>query len=232
MEKYNLDSCKFLYRVIKNINNLNNSIINWHIGSKPIIYYGSDNIQSLNNKIGYHWIAIWNSFVRANIYIKSILLLNELTLNLYKNMWEDKWFNKMIDKVSYSYTIIERVGYVYFKNGQGEGTAKYKTKEQRNKMIKEWVGFLYFNYNFYANDKTIKWIVTKLRYYNGNDNQRNLKNFLSHFEVLNNLLEALIKDTKISYADKKYCEKLLNESKNREKMLKNKNTEIYIEDDV
>ena len=107
MEKYNLDSCKFLYRVIKNINNLNNSTIFWHIGSKPTIYYGSYNIQALNIKVGYHWIGIWNSLVRDNIYIKSLLMLNELTLNLYKNMWDDKWFNKMIDKVSYNYTIIE-----------------------------------------------------------------------------------------------------------------------------
>ena len=55
-----------------------------------------------------------------------------------------------------------------------------------------------------------------MKRYNGNDNKIQLKNFRSHFEVLNNLLEALIKDIDLKEEDKKYLQKLLNESKIRE----------------
>ena len=35
---------------------------------------------------------IWNRIVRANIYIKGLYLLNDITLNIYKNAWDDLWF--------------------------------------------------------------------------------------------------------------------------------------------
>ena len=34
MEKYILDSCKFLFRKIRNINNLTSFVIPYHVGSK------------------------------------------------------------------------------------------------------------------------------------------------------------------------------------------------------
>ena len=136
-------------------------------------------------------------------------------------MWEDVWYNKILNRVSYSYAIFERVGYVYCKDEQGEGTPKYDTIEQRSNMIKEYVGFLYFDYYFSENIKTKAEVIEKLRNYNEKDNQIQLKNFRSHFEILNNLLVALIKDPDVNEEDKRYCEKLLEESKIREKNLKN-----------
>ena len=38
------------------------------------------------------WGNIWNRIVRANIYIKGLYLLNDITLNIYKNAWDDIWF--------------------------------------------------------------------------------------------------------------------------------------------
>ena len=148
-------------------------------------------------------------------------------LNVYKNMWEDVWYNDILNIVSYSYAIFERVGYIYFNDGQGEGTPKYYTDEQKSNMIREYIGFLYFNYNFCRNTKCKESIIRKLRIYNESDKNNQLKNFKSHFEVLNNLLEAFIKDRDINKDDKKYCEKLLNESKIREKeLIKNRQKKI------
>ena len=138
-------------------------------------------------------------------------------LNVYKNMWEDVWYNEIIHKVSYSYAIIERIGYVYCQDGTGAGSPKAITLEQKSSIIKEYVAFLYFDYNFCENKECKKNIIKKLKDYNERDYKRQLKNFRSHFEVLNKLLEALIKDQDINEDDKKYCEKLLDESKKRER---------------
>ena len=81
----------------------------------------------------------------------------------------------------------------------------------------EYVGFLYFHYNFYGKNQTTKaYIIKKLKDYNETHPDIRLQNFRTHFEVLNNLLEALIKDPDLIEDDRIFCRKLLNESINRE----------------
>ena len=219
MEKYNLDSLKFLFRGIWGFNHLNNSQILFHAGYDNEIAYGLNNILALNHKVFSRWGNVWNRFVRANIFIKGILLLNELMLNVHKNMWDDGWFNEIVHKSSYSMGVIERVGYVYCQT-MGEGTPKYKTEEQRSKTTKEFLGFLYFEYNFCKNNQSKAEVVNKLRGFEGNGGNKSLNNLRSHFEILFDLLETLIKDEDIGEGDKRYCEKLLNEYKNKEKEIK------------
>ena len=101
--KYNLDSCKFLFRIIRSFSNMKHSHIFFHPGSKAKIVYAPKKIKSLNSKIFTFWGNIWNRLVRANIYSKAIFLLNELILNLHKNTWEEVWYNEIIHKDSYSY---------------------------------------------------------------------------------------------------------------------------------
>ena len=217
IEKYNLDSCKFLFRVIRSFNNLNNSRVFFHVGNNAKIVYETANIKALNNRIFSNWGNIWNRLVRANIYIKGLLLYSELVLNLYKNVWDDIWYNSIVNKASYSYAIFERVGYVYLQDGKGAGSPRAKTKEQLSNVVKEYVGFLYFHYNFYGKNETVRdSIIKKLKDYNETHHDLRLQNFMSHFEVLNNLLKALIKDPDLKEEDRIYCQKLLNESINRE----------------
>ena len=220
LEKYNLDSCKFVYRQIRNINKLNKSFISYHTSSKAKIVYEPYNIKTLDNLVFGKSHAIWNRLVRSIIYIKGILLLNELTLNVYKNFWDDWWFNEIVNMASHNFTIIERIGYIYYVDGKGEGIPKYHIKRQKSNSIREYVSFLYFDLNFNKSKENIVSIIKKLKNYNEIDNKKKLKNFISHFEVLNNLLEALIKDNQINEDDRKFCKKLLNESKIREKLLK------------
>ena len=106
MEKYNLDSVKFLYRRIKSMNTLNKSKIDFHVYKKSKIVYDSSNVEKYNKKIFKSWGNIWNRIVRANIYIKALYLLNDITINIYKNSWDDMWFNSIIDKVSFSFLIL------------------------------------------------------------------------------------------------------------------------------
>ena len=220
IEKYNLDSCKFLFRIIRSFKTLKNSAVFFHVGRNNKIVYGPKNIKELNYKVFSFWGNIWNRLVRANIYTKALLSLNELALNIHKNTWDDVWINKIVHNVSYSYAIFERVGYVYLQNGYGEGSPNYIDAEHKSKSIKEYVGFLCFQHCFSGNNKAAKaLIIDKLKKYNETHKNLRLQNFRSHFEVLNNLLEALIKDPDISEQNKTFCKKLLDESKIREKRI-------------
>ena len=219
IDKYNLDSCKFLFRLTKSFDNLNESYVSFHVGLKSKIAYEKKNIVYLDFKVYYNWGNIWNRLVRANIFSKAIFLLNELTLNIYKNVWDDKWFNKIINRASYSYAIFERVGYLYLQDGNGEGSPQSISEEQKSKMMKEFVGFLYYDFNF-ADNKT--YIVQKLRDYERGFKNIKLRDIKSDFNIINDLLKVLIKDPSLSNDDVNYCEKLLNESIFREKEL-NKN---------
>ena len=225
MEKNHIDSCKFLFRIIRTFKNITYSKVFFHARYNPKIVYETNNIRALNRKVFSFWGNIWNRLVRANIFTKALLLLNKLLLNIHKNVWDDSWFNEIINKTSYSYTIFERIGYIYLQNGYGEGSPRARTIEQKSKIIKEYVGFLSFKYSF-ANNKEIKYsIIKKLKEYNETNHRLRLQNFREHFEVLNELLEALIKDNDISLQNITYCQKLLNESKIREKEV-NKNKSI------
>ena len=220
IEKYNLDSCKFLFRTVSNFNNLTDTVIPYNIRKKIKIIYDSHRIKALNDKIFIQCGSIWNRLTRANTYLKGILLLNDLMLNVYKNFWDDIWFNEIINKVSNSYAIFKRVGYVYYYDKKGEGTPKYETLNQKSKMIREYIAFLYYDYNFCFDGSCKAKIIEKLRYYNQKDTKNQLKNFVDHFEVLNNLLAALIKDSEITKEDRLYCKQLLYESIIREKQVR------------
>ena len=221
IDKYNLDSCKFLFRIIRSFNNLTNSVVNFHAGLKSKIAYEKKNIIFLDFKVFYKWGNIWNRLVRANIFTKAIYMLNELILNVHKNVWDDIWFNKIINKASFSYAIYERVGYIYLQDGSGEGSPQSNTDEQKSKMVKEHIAFLYYDYNF-ADNKT--YIIQKLREYEKGSHKVKLSNFKSDFKILNEFLEQLIKDNSLSQDDRNYCEKLLNDSIFREKEISSVNS--------
>ena len=227
IKKYNLDSCKFLFRIIRSFRTLYYSLDSFRVGNNTNIVYGSENISALNTKVFSFWGNIWNRLVRANIYTKSILLLNDLTLNIHKNVWDDVWFNNIVHKASFSYAIIERTGYVYLQDGKGAGSPNSITLEQKSHKVKEWVGFLYYDYNFLERYNAKRYIINKLRKYNDTDPVLQLKNFRAHFEVLNNLLEALIKDPELTKSHREYCRQLLIESKLREKKFAKYNVNSY-----
>ena len=141
MEKYNLDSLKMIFRIIRSFDKLNESKIFFHVYNDSKIIYKPSNIENFNNYIFKGWGNIWNRIVRAKIYIKGLYLLNDIVLNIYKNVWDDVWYNTIINKVSYSFLIIERVGYIYIQDGNGEGSPKSETETQKDKIIKEYLGF-------------------------------------------------------------------------------------------
>ena len=228
IENYNLDSVKFLYRRIKNINTINESKIYFHVYQKSKIVYESSNIKKYNKIIFKNWYSIWNRIVRANIFIKGLCLLNDITLNIYKNAWDDIWFNKIVDMASYSFLIVERISYVYLDSGEGEGTFRKKTEFQRDRLIKEYLGFLYFDYNILPKTDNKNKIINTLREYNKNSSKIQLSFIKSKFFILNDLLSILIGDPYVNKKDKIFLCNLLNDSKKREIEIAIKNNTFYL----
>jgi hypothetical protein len=127
---------------------------------------------------------------------------------------------KTVNKVSYSFLVIERIAYIYLQNGSGEGSPKSKTEIQKNKIIKEFLWFLYFDYNILpVNDNKNK-IINKLKEYNKRTGSLKLSFLKSEFYILSNLINMLIEDPYVSNNDKNYLNKLLNYYKNHQIILK------------
>ena len=165
---------------------------------------------------------IWNRLVRSDIFSKGLCLLSETVLNIYKNVWEDRWWNKMANEISNNYLIVKRIGYQYYRKHAGEGTIKLNTESNKDRMIQEFLKFLYFDYDYSPKKSNKKYIINKLLSYNGN-NKICLKNMKSNFYILDNLLKILLKDPYISNLDKKKIKELLVDSlKRQENVLKNK----------
>ena len=216
IEKYNLDSIKMLLRVLKkNSFEIYKLPIKLNKNFSKIIY--RPNIEKYDKKIFGNYTNIWNRLTRKNIIIKGLYLLNSYILNIYKNLWEDIWWNKLINKVSYDFLIIERFSYLYFRDEKGEGSLKINTKTQKDKNIHEFIYFLYFNLQLLPKKNNKKIIIKRLKKYNESE-KINLNNFYTKFHILNNLLELLIKDHFVSIKDKFFLYKLLKESKKRQKI--------------
>ena len=149
IEKYKLDSIKMMFRLLYNYSDIENSSIPFKINSKYTkIVYEPGNIKKYNEEIFGTWGNIWTRLTRSNIISKGLYLLNSKILNVYKNLWEDVWWNKLIDEISFSFLIINRNAYLYYKDGNGEGDIRIDTDEQKNKIIHEFINFLYFDLNF------------------------------------------------------------------------------------
>jgi glycosyltransferase involved in cell wall biosynthesis len=219
MEKYNLDSCKFLFRMIYHYNNTKPNQVIFHIYNKSKIIYGSENINHMNRLIFKKCGVIWTRITRANTMIKGIYLLNDRVLNIYKNLWEDVWFNELINRASYSFLIVERIGYLYYKGTKGYGDVTLKNEIEKDRMVQEYINFLIFDY--FIIPKSTSRIISTLKKYNCDKSKIKLIYFRTNFYILNDLLVLLINDPEVSFNDKIFLNKLLYNSKKRQANINN-----------
>ena len=225
-EKYNLDSVKMLFKTIFNYNNIPNKKIP-HFTNNEVynkIVYGTQNIKRYNKKIFGNSGAIWIRLIKSNIFTKGLFLLSSNILNIYKNLWEDVWWNRLADEISDNLLIIKRYAYLYHYDGKGEGTIKINTIVNKDKMIHEFIYFLYFDLEFLPKQNNKKIIINKLKEFNNKKKEINLNCFISKFYLLDNLIYTLLNDSFVSNHDKIFLKNLLINSKKRAQKLR----KIYI----
>jgi glycosyltransferase involved in cell wall biosynthesis len=184
VEKFNIDSVKMLFRVFYNASDIKNycSPVNFQRKQTKIVY--NPNIMKYDTKIFGNHTNIWNRLTKNEIYIQGLYLLSSYILNIYKNLWEDIWWNKLANKASDNFIIIKRYGYLYFKDVTGEGSIKMKNEIEKDKKIKEFIHFLYFNYELWPKRDNKRILINRLKRHNESD----LHDFKTKFYVINNLL--------------------------------------------
>ena len=206
MRKYNLDSFRFAFEMIKIKNNT--------------IYYSQNFTFKTPNKIilGYkkydvNWYThgtIWNRMIKKNIIFKSLELIDSYIINAYKNLWEDRWWNTLTNINSYRNVFINRIGYIYIKRPKGEGSLKLKNKKEKNKTLQEFIYFWLFDFQMSPKKSNKKNIIKMLRKYKSRNNKHNLNfSYLTDFTIFHYLLQLLLNDPYVDNSDKIFIKQLL-----------------------
>ena len=142
LTKYNLDTVRFSFS--KSIEN------NTHQTFSPMYIYPPEFTKIIYGTPDYniHFFGyglIWNRLVRADLFAKGLKLVDKYILNAYKNLWEDMWWNDLINRVSFSNLIVNRLGYLYLYSNKGAGSPKTRSKFNRDKSIREFIYFWLFD---------------------------------------------------------------------------------------
>ena len=222
IEKHNLDSVKMLFRYIHDYNNLTNSDLPFKIDeSHSKIIYGKDNVE-LQDKIFFRgWNIIWSRLTKVDIFTKGLYLLSTRVLNFYKNLWEDMWWSRFARIHSNNICLMKRYGYLYYLDGKGEGTVKKETPEQRDKLIHQFMYFLYFSYDILPKNDNKFRVINLLERIKNNFFFIRFDYFRTKFYILDDLLKMLMHDPFVSNKNKTFVHKLLGESRKRAKNIKN-----------
>ena len=219
VSQYHLDSLRFALMEVYNKTNIENK------NNTKRIEFENFLLKIIYGKIDFpvitvHYGSIWNRLTRAAIFTKGLYLLDEYTLNAYKNLWEDRWWNQLANKIVYSNLLIDRVGYLYFRVDTGEGTVKLNNDEQKFKIIKEFIYFLLFDYQLSSKYSAKKDVIDFLKWLT-NDNFQYFKfilhiNYLNKsFPIFNQLIECLLNDPFVYLEDKKFLKDLLSKTQKR-----------------
>ena len=205
--KYNLDSVRFSFKLSRNSIDLDNNSFTFKFTKRDRkITYGRRSY----NMLLYAYGPIWNRLTRANIFTKGLKYLDEYILNAYKNLYEDRWWNTIANNASYSYLMINRVGYLYLRIPGGAGVIRSGTQIINEKTIKEFIYFWLFDYlmSYKKGNKTD--VINNIKkYYIGNSTRFKLSDLKSYFPPYHHLLDLLINDKYITNEDKKFVMNLI-----------------------
>ena len=221
VSKYNLDTVRFSFsKTIYNKNSFKNNI---QFNEKKI--YPNRFTKIIYGRPGYNvhifgYGTIWNRLVRASVMRKGLDLLEKDLLNSYKDLWEDMWWNDMIDRVSFSNLVVNRLGYIFLYDRINIFEPRIGRAVDRNKSIKEFILFWYWDYCLLPKNDNKKSIVNTLRNYVRPENKfcllkMNLEYLTDRYRPYENLLKKLIDDPFVAADDKLFVSNLYNSTKTK-----------------
>ena len=224
IEKYKLDSVKSIYRIINNYNYSEFTYcINEFKDMKSSYFLFDDELKNLNVANLLNGV-VWNRLILSSIYINGLYILSDRVLNIYKNLWEDRYWNKFANRMSNNLLIVKRYGYLYYYDGKGAGTVKLKTKKEKDKSIKEFINFLYFDYDLLPKKDNKTSIIKTLFDYDQINKEIKLDYLQTDFHILIDLINLLINDPYVNINNKIYLKQLLKDIlKRQNKIKRNKN---------
>ena len=125
-------------------------------------------------------------------------------------MFEDRWWNSFANNASFSYCMVNRVGYIYLRLPGSSGVIYYGSQKRNEKTLRELIYLWYFDYLMLdkKNDKSS--IMNEIIKYNGEDQHLSLKSIKNYIPTYIHLLDLLINDTYVSESDRQLA-KILRE---------------------
>ena len=219
VSKYSLDTLRFSFSKTK----YDRDIFNNHIYFNKRKIYPEHFTRIIYGRPDYNvhifgYGTIWNRLVRANVMRKGLDLLDKDLLNLYKDLWEDMWWNDLIDRVSFSNLIINRLGYIFLYDRETIYEPQTYNKFVRNKSIQEFILFWYWDYYLLPKNDNKKSIVDTLRKYARPENtfcqlHMSLEFLIERFKPYEKLLQKLMGDPFVDADDKLFVSYLYNSTK-------------------
>ena len=175
----------------------------------------------------YGYGTIWNRLFRANLFRKGLDLVDEYILNAYKNLWEDMWWNDLVDRVSFSNLVINRLGYIFLYDRNSPNEPKLGDSVQKDKTIREFIYFWFFDYQLLPKNDNKRKIIDTLRSYSNKDNTfcrlpMTLDFLTSNCPILDRLLILLYNDQYVYDNDKQFIKELYNKYLNINKNLRHR----------
>ena len=225
-DQYDLDTVRFSFsRTVYNdafIQNKTFAAMKFYPYKMTKIIYGRPDYDV--HQFGYG--TIWNRLVRADMFSKGLDLVDGNVLNIKKNLWEDMWWNDLIDRVSFSNLIVNRLGYIFLYNRNISFEPFIYSPKRKDKTIREFIYFWYFDLILLPkNDDKKSVIFTLKRYADKNNTFCRIPMRLSFLrkkcKLLSSLINKLLSDPYVSFNDKMYLKELSRAIKKHIKKVKN-----------
>ena len=170
----------------------------------------------------YGFGTIWNRLVRADIISKGLDLVDSTILNFRKNLWDGWWWNDLIDRVSFSNLVVNRLGYTFLYDQKNIYEPRAINKYFKDKTIREFILFWLFDLKLLPRNDNKEKVIHSLRRYNNPENRFagiriSLHFLLPRFKPYELLLSTLIEDPFVSAEDKVFVKRLYEDLKNKSK---------------
>ena len=166
--------------------------------------------------------TIYNRLVRSGIFRKALDLVDIDILNVHKDIWEDMWWNDLIDRVSFSNLVVNRLGYIFLYDLNNVLEPRSTDKFLREKTIREFILFWLFDLKLLPQDNNKQMIIDNIKQYIRPDNKFggetvSLEYLIHRYEPYEILLASLIEVPSVSIENRVFVYKLYQEIKKKKK---------------